>query len=343
MAEVEEDPREVQWHPRLTQKLVGHGDAETRIRRAFGSGKMHHAWLISGAQGIGKASLAYHFAGFVLASVDSKNAISSAGLNIDPQSRTSRWMASRAHPDLFVLERNWDGKTKKFKTRILVDDARKLSDFFNLTAGSSGWRVAIIDTADDLNMESANALLKHIEEPPPNCLLLLVCNQPGRLLRTIRSRCMRIDLQPLTQTETLRVLAGLPLQDRPAPEEMEIAARLSNGSPGRALDLISSAGAKFFAAFQQMGKITPATLVEFGNRFNAKSTSAEDFDVFCALLEGWTGAKARELALTGGGQGMAEAFSAIGHSIRQTNVLNLDRRQTVMHALSLIDGAMKTA
>jgi DNA polymerase III subunit delta' len=339
MAEEVQDIRETNWHPRLAQVLRGHEEAQGQMRRAFDSGKMHHAWLITGAKGIGKATLAYRFAAFVLADAKSRQ----SGLTIDPNSRTAHWLASRSHPDLFVLERLWDAKTKKLKSEMSVDGARAMSDFFGLTAGSGGWRVAVIDTADDLNIASANALLKLIEEPPPNCLLLLVCNQPGRLLRTIRSRCMRVDLQPLTQDETLNVATNLPLDEPPDADALRIAASLSHGSPGRALELLGSSGAKSFAAFQSIPSISALSLVEFGNRFTVKSTSADDFEIFCDLLEGWVGAKARELGLKGRGHALAEAYSAIGHSIRQTNALNLDRRQTVIHALSLIDDAMKTA
>ncbi len=338
MAEDAGDPREVNWHPRHARRLVGHADAERRMRQAFASGKLHHAWLLSGPKGIGKATVAYRFAAFVLAAGKS----SSDDLGIDPDSRTAHWLASRSHPDLFVLERKWDSKTKKLKSELAVDDARQLSEFFGLTAGSGGWRVAIIDAVDDLNIASANALLKLIEEPPPKCLLLLVCNQPGRLLRTIRSRCMRIDLSPLSQAETLNVLSNLPFDEAPTREATEIAAKLSGGSPGRGLELLDSAGAKSFAAFQTMGKATGNSLVEFGSRFGSRTSTADDFEVFFNLLEGWVGAQARQAGLAGGGLGMANAYAAIGHSIRQTNALNLDRRQAVINALSLINEAMKT-
>ena len=339
MAEEAGDPREVKWHPRNARTLVGHLDAEKRMRQAFESGKLHHAWLLSGPKGIGKATLAYRFAAFALAPDKSL----SENLGIDPNSRTAHWLASRSHPDLFVLERRWDSKTKKLKTELAVDDARQLSEFFGLTAGSGGWRVAIIDAADDLNTASANALLKLIEEPPPKCLLLLVCNQPGRLLRTIRSRCMRIDLTPLALEETRSVLTHLPLDEPPIPEALEIAVNLAGGSPGQALDLLDSNGAKSFAAFRAMGKLGGASLVEFSNRFGSRTSTTDDFEIFFDLLEDWVGQEARGAGLAGGGPGMADAYTAIGHSIRQTNALNLDRRQAVVNALSLITEAMKTA
>ena len=339
MAEEETDLREVAWHPRHAKTLLGHQHAERRMRQAFESGKLHHAWLISGPKGIGKASLAYRFAAYVLSDRQSDT----DDLSVNPDSRAAHWLASRSHPDLFVLERNWDGKTKKLKSELAVDDARRLSDFFGLTAGSGGWRVAIIDAADDFNPASANALLKLIEEPPPKCILLLVCNQPGRLLRTIRSRCMRIDLAPLSHEETLKVLTGLPLDEPPSRQDMEVAAKLAGGSPGRGLELLNSTGAKSFAAFQAMAHMTSASLVEFGNRFGSRTSTADDFEIFFSLLESWIGGQARKAGLAGGVSGMADAYVAISHSIRQTNALNLDRRQAVINALSLINGAMKKA
>lgn len=339
MAEEETDPREVAWHPRHAKMLLGHQHAERRMRQAFESGKLHHAWLISGPKGIGKASLAYKFAAYVLSDGQSDT----DDLSVNPDSRAAHWLASRSHPDLFVLERNWDSKTKKLKSELAVDDARRLSDFFGLTAGSGGWRVAIIDAADDFNPASANALLKLIEEPPPKCILLLACNQPGRLLRTIRSRCMRIDLVPLSHEETLKVLTGLPLAEPPSHQDMEVAAKLAVGSPGRGLELLNSTGAKSFAAFQAMAHMTSASLVEFGNRFGSRTSTADDFEIFFSLLESWIGGQARKAGLVGGGSEMADAYVAISHSIRQTNALNLDRRQAVVNALSLINEAMKTA
>jgi hypothetical protein len=118
--------------------------------------------------------------------------------------------------------------------------------------------------------------------------------------------------------------------------------KLSGGSPGRGLELLNSAGAKSFAAFLHAGRLNSASLVEFGNRFGSRASTADDFEVFFNLLEGWIGAQARKAGLAGGGVGWAEAHAAIGHSIRQTNALNLDRRQAVINALSLINGAIKT-
>jgi DNA polymerase-3 subunit delta' len=210
VAEEETDPREVAWHPRHTKSLLGHLDAERRMRQAFDSGKLHHAWMISGSKGIGKASLAYRFAAYVLAAAEPV----SGDLGIDPVSRTAHWLASRSHPDLFVLERNWDSKTKKLKSELAVDDARQLSEFFGLTAGSGGWRVAIIDAADDLNNLRQCAAEAHrraaAQVPAPAGLQL-----PGRLLRTIRSRCLRTICFRFPKTKRC-ALTNLPLDERRA-------------------------------------------------------------------------------------------------------------------------------
>lgn len=170
MAEASDDPREVPWHPRFAKAVTGHDHAIALFERELTAGKPHHAWLLHGPKGIGKATLAYHLANGVLA-------------NGKPD-QARRWIEGRAHPDLFVLERQLnDSKPRKLKTEISVDDARGLSGFLNRTS-SSGWRVAIVDAVDDLNAESANALLKLVEEPPDRALIFLINHVPGRTMRT---------------------------------------------------------------------------------------------------------------------------------------------------------------
>ena len=148
-----EDPREVPWHPRLAPKVLGHAQALETFTGAVASGKPHHAWLITGKKGCGKATLAYKLAEHVL--------------SLTAPATSARWIAARAHPDLFVLEPALsDGKQKLPKRDISVDDARRMEAFFRHTASSTGWRIGLVDAADDLNTESANALLKLVEEPP---------------------------------------------------------------------------------------------------------------------------------------------------------------------------------
>ncbi len=329
MAEEAVDPRETPWHPRRRFALYGHGAAEERLLRGLQSGKLHHAWLLSGPRGIGKATLAYRFARFLLTAAGPGADVT---LHVDPESPKARRIAARSHPDLLVIERAFDPKNKRLKREIAVDDARAAADFFSRTAGEGGWRVAIVDSADDLNGESANALLKIIEEPPPRSVFLLVSHRPGGLLRTIRSRCTRLDLQPLSLEDTLGVLRELPPTVKTGADALRQAAELSRGSPGRALDLVGSKGAAAFAKFAAKPQLSQARCIEIGAHFAGRET-AEDYQIFSELLVGWIAEKARTEGLAGGGTALAKAHDDIVYSLRQTDDVNLDRRQTAVDAL----------
>ncbi len=325
MAADAEDPRETAWHPRRATEVVGHSQAADDFYKAFQLGKPHHAWLITGPKGIGKATLAYRLASHVL------------GRN--NQTQTDRWIEARSHPDLYVLERKLDQKTHKLKSEISVSDARELLNFFSHTSSSGGWRVGIVDAADDLNTESANALLKLVEEPPQNCILFLVCHLPGRLLRTMKSRCTRMPLKPLSNAETAHILNALPLEPKPEYEDVALAANLSSGSPGRALSLLTSEGAKAFEMFLKTPKLAPQNLIAIGNRFGGRGVSLDDFNIFSDLLLDWLAAKA--MATTNGE--LAAAHTKIAENIRITNAFNLDKRQAVIAAVSLVQEALKAA
>lgn len=343
MAEEFKDPRDVDWHPRRRSVLLGHAAAEARLLQAHQSGKLHHSWLISGNRGIGKATLAYRFARFLFHVPDPQKARAHASLHVPEDAPAAHLVAAATHPDLLVIERNLDTRSKRIKSEIAVDTARKTQGFFSQTSGLGGWRIAIVDSADDLNGESANALLKMIEEPPQRSLFLLVCHQPGGLLRTIRSRCIHLMLDPLDEQTTINVLQGLPDEAVAAADgEVRQAAAMAHGSPGRALDLIGSKGAAAFAAFLQKSRLTPGTCVEIGAMFAGRE-AADDYDIFCELLTGWIAAQAREAALQGRGVALAEAHDDIRSSLRQTDALNLDRRQTVTDALTRLEEALKAS
>lgn len=228
MTEDSADPRETEHHPRRRTKLTGHAAAEQRLLQGYLSGRLHHAWLIHGPKGIGKATLAYRLARFILHHPDPASAAGHTSLYVPPEAPAARRVGARAHANLLAIERTFVEKDKKLKSEIGVDVARAAGEFFGQTAGEAGWRIAIIDSADDLNRESANALLKHIEEPPHRSLFLVVAHQPGQLLATIRSRCIALPLSPLSLEETLAVL-----QDVGAGDDLGKAAELSGGSPGR--------------------------------------------------------------------------------------------------------------
>ncbi|HKY19240.1 MAG TPA: DNA polymerase III subunit delta' [Rhizomicrobium sp.] len=226
-------------HPRETFELRGQDAVLGRAARALRAGRAPSAWLITGPPGIGKATLAYRIARYLLAY--GATAQGPEDLSLAQDHAVSRQVAAQSHPGLLVLKRALNPKTGKLMTVLSVDEIRRLADFFGMTSGAGGWRVAIVDTADDMNDNAANALLKMLEEPPADAVLLLLSNMPGRLLPTIRSRCQRLDLRPLEDTVLEKGLARH-LNDL-TPSERASLARLSGGSIGAALTLATGEGA----------------------------------------------------------------------------------------------------
>ena len=171
--------------PRENPELLGHANAERELRAAWDSGRLPHGWLICGPRGIGKATLAFRFARFVLSG---GGGVESETLAIDETNPIFRRVASGGHTDLMTLERAYDEKEQRRRGVIVVDDVRAAGRFLSLTAGEGDWRVVVVDAADEMNANASNALLKILEEPPARTLMLLVCHAPGRLPATIRSR-----------------------------------------------------------------------------------------------------------------------------------------------------------
>ncbi|HEY5301284.1 MAG TPA: DNA polymerase III subunit delta', partial [Acetobacteraceae bacterium] len=221
--------------PRANPTLIGHDSAEATLLGALGGARMHHAWMITGPEGVGKATLAFRFARRLLA-----GASAGGTLALDPAHPVARRIAAGGHADLFTLRRTIGADGKKLRNEIGVDDVRAVSAFLRLTPAEGGWRVVIVDRADELNRNAANALLKILEEPPPRALLLLVCASPGRLPITLRSRCRRLALRPLSDADMARLLA-LDLPEVAEDERARLIA-LAEGSPGRALLLRDAHG-----------------------------------------------------------------------------------------------------
>ena len=199
-------------HPRETLRLFGQDKAETAFLDAFNSGRQHHAWLLTGPKGVGKATLAWRIARFLLATPASDaDALFAApaptSLDIPPDHPVAHHIHAMAEPRLFLLRRPWDAKSGKLKTVITVDETRKLHPFFGMSAVDGGRRVVIVDAADDMNTSAANALLKMLEEPPAGATLLLVSHQPSRLLPTIRSRCRTLSMATLGPEDMHQALA----------------------------------------------------------------------------------------------------------------------------------------
>jgi DNA polymerase III subunit delta' len=203
--EPQSDIREGLAHPRFAQQVLGQAAAEAAFLAQLQAGRLHHAWILAGPEGIGKASMAWRMARYLLAATTERQAQS---LETDRSSHTARLIDGLAHPDLVSVRRRWNEKSKKFYQDIAVDDIRAISHLFQRAAGQGGYRVVIIDACDDLNGSSANALLKMLEEPPKQAIFFLVAHQPAKLLPTIRSRCRKIALSPLSDLEVTQILAG---------------------------------------------------------------------------------------------------------------------------------------
>jgi DNA polymerase-3 subunit delta' len=239
-------------HPRFTTEIFGHKDAESALLEGFVSQRLHHAWLMTGPEGVGKATLAYRFARFLLADSSGLMEEQTKDLSIPAGSRVFGQVAALAHPNLLLLRRPWMADRKRLAGAITVSEARRLRHFFGHTAGAGQWRVVIIDRADELNAAAANALLKNLEEPPARCVFLLVCSAPGRLPVTIRSRCRTLRFPALGNDDLeAAVLAAYRASECDAPDTATLHAtiELAQGSTRRALQLLESGGGKMHARF----------------------------------------------------------------------------------------------
>jgi len=231
-------------HPRATLALFGQDAAEEGFLAAQAGGRLHHAWMITGPRGIGKATLAWRIARFVLAGGAEDTMFGPPdSLDIPPDHPVARRILSLGEPGLHLTRRAYDDKTKKLKTGISVDDIRTLKSFFNMSASDGGWRVAIVDAADEMNTAAANALLKILEEPPARVLILLVCHQPARLLPTIRSRCRVLRCQPLSDEDLGRALGAAGVETG---DDLPALAALCEGSAGEAARLMASGGVPLY-------------------------------------------------------------------------------------------------
>ena len=339
--EEQPDPRETALHPRHRQHLMGHDGAEQHLLKAYHSGRFHHSWLITGPQGIGKATLAYRLARYLLRYPDHEMAPQDT-LAVPTGDVVASQVSARSHPDLLVLQRGVE--KGKLKAGITVDASRKAADFFSKTAGAGGWRIAIVDSADEMNAAAANSLLKTLEEPPERSLFILVCHQRGRLLPTIRSRCIELVLDLLPQEAILSALDQLP--ENLGKQAIPLAA-ISGGSPGLAIALAETGAGPIFDRFAKAidaGRLDMKTRVSIANALHGRGTD-DRFRVFCSLLDGWITCAAADAArvfeTTGKGHALASAHQTIGHSIHETKALNLDRRLTMLQAFGLIEQARR--
>lgn len=232
-------------HPRQTGKLLGQSRAQAAFLQAYNSGRLHHAWLVTGPRGVGKATLAWQLARFLLAEpVDDGptmfgDTTKPSNIDVSDDHPVAHRLAALSEPRLFLLRRAWDEKAKKLKSVITVDEARKLRNFFALSAADGGRRVVIVDAADEMNPNAANALLKLLEEPPERTTLFLISHQPSRLLPTIRSRCRELRCNPLSPEDMAEALSAAGAKTSNNPTAL---AALAGGSVGEALRLTNLGG-----------------------------------------------------------------------------------------------------
>jgi len=351
-------------HPRMTAKMFGHRHADETLARGLASGRMHHGWLLSGAAGIGKATLAYRFARAALSQPDERD---SAGKSLSVSSETSgsRQVRALSHPGLLVVRRPYLIKDKRLAATIPVDEVRRLRQFLAMSVEPSAWRVVIVDSADELHHSAANALLKSLEEPPPRTIFLLITSEPGRLLATIRSRCRILAMEALSPPD-LRAAAtqALDAEDKTAPATAEwpVLERISQGSVRRALSLIQGGGTALNQSLEEhlsgLPKLDWVALHTLSDKL-APTAAAQQYDLFFDLL---TGTLSRLIRAAGTGVGdpsdvalarrligdarlasFADLWETITREKAEADALNLDRKTMILDTFARLERATSTA
>jgi len=329
-------------HPRETLALYGHAEAEQAFLDAY-RGRMPHAWLIGGPRGIGKATLAYRMARFVLAYPDQASAAvqQARTLALPADNATVRRIAAQGHSDLLALERVEDEKGK-MPTVIPVELVRKTIGFFGSTAGEGGWRVCIVDSADELNAAGANALLKTLEEPPAKSLLLVISHAPGRLLPTIRSRCRRLALRPLAVEDVARALADALARDA-ADAEIKAAATASDGSVAGALALLGGTALqvreRVNTLLGALPTVDPRALHALGDALGRDEGA---FAAFVDTVRDWLSARvAPARAEPARLAGFAETFERLNAAARDVEIYHLERKPFVFNVFGWLAAATR--
>lgn len=368
MSKKKKSDQEVIPAPRETTAIRGHEEAESKLANALKTGRLAHALLISGPKGIGKATLMYRFARYVLSTGKAQpNAtlgeLSDRPLDIPLTDEVFARVARGSHADLFVLEKGINPRTGRSRGEITVDEARALGAFLSLTPAESSWRVAIVDAADEMNRHAANAILKSLEEPPKQTILVLISHAPNRLLPTIRSRCRQINLRTISRDNFETVIQNVD----PTIKENDIAVlgRLSKYSPGQAFLIKELAGIQLYEKLVKILTTAPAIDFESVHALaNELATPGSElrFKLAMELLLDWLSSfivsTAQEIALPElieGEQATRERFIAargldhwaglwenISHLSLRAAQIHLDRKQVVLSAYTAIGDLAKT-
>jgi len=341
-------------HPRENGLLLGHDAAQELFLEAAGRGRLHHAWLLFGKEGVGKATLAYRMAAFVLSGgVERLSSGASEQLVLDENSHAARLVRNASHPNLLALKRSWNDKTKKYSAFITVENVRELQHFLGSTAGMGRWRVVIIDRADDMNVNAANALLKMLEEPPEYCLFLLVSSKPGVLPTTIRSRCQKLRLEPLAMGElqqAVQHVAGESELSLPQGDEFSSLLELAEGSVRLALELSVGETLKLYREVEAMldllPRVDPQKTVELAQRLGGRN-SEQDYETFFHLLSSLLAKRVKQMALAQRGSKSAlahwaELWETISKTRNDVDRLNLDRENFIIDLFARIEAVAAT-
>jgi DNA polymerase III subunit delta' len=334
----------VALHPRETHGLFGHSAAEATLLNAYRSGRIPHAFLIVGPKGIGKATLAYRMARFVMAHPDpaAPEVQKAASLAVDENDPVARRIAAQGQPDLLIIERVVNDKGVLHKL-IRVEDVRETVPFFGSTAREGGWRIAIVDAVDELNASGANALLKVLEEPPERALLLLVSHSASRVLPTIRSRCRILTLRPLEPADLGAAIAAATGR---AADDQEIfqAAGAADGSVARALAMLDGDAIELRQHAMAMLDRLPATdtkaLHALGEAIAGTDTAP--LSAFLDTVNDWLSMRLdREQGGIARLNRLAEASERINEAVRDAETYTLERKPLVFSVFGLLAEATR--
>jgi DNA polymerase III subunit delta' len=331
-------------HPRATDVLFGHAGAEAALLAAYRSGRVPHAFLLVGQKGIGKATLAYRMARFVLAHPDpaAPEVQAAASLAVDSKHPVARRIAAQAQGDFLILERTLNDKGV-LRQQIAVDDVRRTVSFFGSTAGEGGWRIAIVDAVDELNHSSANALLKVLEEPPRRALLLLVSHSAARVPATLRSRCRIVPLRPLDQADVAAAL-GAATGRAPSDPDIVAAAAAADGSVARAMALLDEDASELRQrALDLLGRL-PAldanALHALGDAL--AGTDPQRLAAFVDTVNAWLSQRLdRGSGEIGRLAQLANAWERINQAARDAETYNLERKPLVFGVFGLLAEATR--
>lgn len=340
--------------PRENPELVGQEAAEAVLNDAFISGRLAHAWIFGGPQGVGKATLAFRLARYLFSHggeakelglfTTGNPSLAPSSLFIEPDDPIFKRVASGGHADLLTVERGYDENRNRQRSEITVDEARKVSAFLNHTAAEGGWRVVIVDGVENMNPNAANALLKVLEEPPPQALLILVSHRPDQLLPTIRSRCRYLRLPPLNSDVLQHFLEQM--QPELSSEDLQTIIELSRGSIGRAMGVVGGGALALrrdiSTLLDGLPNLDVAALHQLTDKIG-RDSAGDLFGTAQEIISEWLNeiVRQRSIAKAGSLDHWFEVWEKTQQLMRRGDSLNLDRKQLILNIFSLIEDATR--